>query len=148
VLFVTGVALRCFRNLLGGLAFGIVKEGPSAGKARVFEVDGTHHDIVGLEVASLVDRSFTGSHAAFENDHGLVGPGAGCDKCFVGFRIDEDVVEHRVPGHGGIRVVIHIHAGGQIDPLAVVLREDQPAVDCVHRGSRIVGSLLCVVLGR
>ena len=72
--------------------------------------------------------------AGFENEHGFVGPGSGGEEGFVGLGIDEDVVEHVVIGRllGG--AVAHVEAGGEVDPVAVVLGTLELGVGGVLRG--------------
>src|SRR5208283_4783045 len=60
VLLVTGIAHGLFWNRPGRLSFVKREESPSAREARVFDVSGSRHDVVGLEVSGLVDRAFAG----------------------------------------------------------------------------------------
>jgi hypothetical protein len=47
--------------------------------------------------------------------------------------IDENIVEHRVTRHSGIRAITHVHPGGEKDPLPVPLRHLQLAIRRIVR---------------
>ena len=113
------------------------KNAPSPGKAcRVFHVDLEPHPVGSLVVAFLVDRAFPFSHALLQHQHRLVGPSPGLDKDLVRRRVDEHVIEHVMVCALRSRVVTHIESRGEIDPLAIVLRQFQLAVARVFRPLR------------
>src|SRR5450432_1867637 len=58
----------------------------------VFQVNFERGDSL-LIVTALIDGSFRSRVADFQGKHGLIGPGAGLEKRFVGLWRDEDIVE-------------------------------------------------------
>ena len=84
-----------------------------------------------LKVAVLVDRGFASRHARLQDQHGLIRPRAGLQKCFVGLWIYEHVVKHGVI-HVHVRAVAHIHARRQVHPLPVLRWELQVSVWRIH----------------
>jgi hypothetical protein len=130
---VAGVAFGRTRNHFGRCGVAKTEEGPFAGEAGfVFHVDLETHGVCALEVARLVDGALAFGAAAFENEHGFVGPSAGLEESLVGLAVDENVVKHVVVHiHRG--VVAHIEAGGEVDPFAIVLGKTELAFARVLR---------------
>src|SRR6185295_3835067 len=72
------------------------KEGPLVGKTLlVLDFHFNAGDLI-LKVAAIIDRSFTGRRAEFENEHCFVGPYAGSHEGLVRRRRHEDVVKLRI----------------------------------------------------
>src|SRR5580698_650384 len=79
------------------------EECPSLQMRAVLDVNFSAHDLGALVVAALVDGALVHRAADLEYQHGLVGPGAGCEKRLVSAGLDEHVVEHMMAHrHGAV----------------------------------------------
>src|SRR5690242_1315583 len=86
----------------------------------------------GLVMAAAVDGSPSGRGALFQNKHRSIWPAAGGDKGTISGRFHKDVGEF---GAGpSVGVVFHSESGREINPLAIVARQHQPAIGGVLRG--------------
>src|SRR3979490_1422190 len=119
------VAVLSMRHELPGyLAVGL-KKGPAALEARgVFDVGLDAHHLAVLVISVLVDRTLAACAAHFQNQYGLVWPGAGMQKGFVRQGLGKHVVEHMVT-RCGYGAVTHIKSRAQVNPFPVVSRQYQ-----------------------
>src|SRR5207245_11721788 len=89
-------------------------------------------------MALFVDRSFAGGTAFFHDKHGFVRPLSRFDEVLVSRLGHEHVGKHVVAsGHGA---VIHVEAGGKINPIAIIIRAQELIVFRVL-GSKRIGRL-------
>ena len=104
---VAGVADRICWNPLAIRTVSEAIECPPTARL-ILHMNRTRHDLGGLVVSALVNRSLAPSNPAFEHKHGLIWPFPTVNKSLVCLGIHEDVVKHGVLGQVDCRAVIHI----------------------------------------